>query len=145
MERYNRLVDWPKYRKILAALAIPAIGWIVAPITKAWVDGTALNGLLGMWAFWRGVAGKPMPAWLGVVAALAAALIVVAATKRKKRRGYKTELRIVILPTPPPWWGIGAWRRPRRTLRVWTGKSLLIGRWTWPPALRRSRTLLQLT
>jgi hypothetical protein len=30
-------MDWQKARKILGALAIPAVGWIVAPIIKAWV------------------------------------------------------------------------------------------------------------
>lgn len=93
---------------ILGALAVPAIGWVAAPIIKAWVDGTPLNGLRGMWAFWKSAAVAPIPAWLGVVIAVGAVLIVIAINKRSKRRGDKTDLRIVILPTPPPRWGIGA-------------------------------------
>jgi hypothetical protein len=61
-----------------------------------------------MWDFWKGAAAKPIPAWLGMVVALAAALLVIAGIKRRKRRGDKVDLRIVILPTPPPRWGIGA-------------------------------------
>src|SRR5580658_10270217 len=98
-------MDWPKVRKILGALAIPAVSWFVAPIIKAWVDGTQLKGLWGMWAFWKGAAVTPIPAWLGTVAALATAVVVIVAVKWRKRRSDKADLRIVILPTPTPRWG----------------------------------------
>jgi hypothetical protein len=105
---YNRYMDWRRVGKVLGGLALSAVGWIAAPIIKSWLDGTPLNGLRGAWDFWRHLATRPIPLWVGglAVAAVAGGILII--NKWKKRSVNKTDLRIVVLPTPPPRWGVGS-------------------------------------
>ena len=99
---------WRKILKWLGGLAIPAIGWIVAPIIKARLEGSPLNGLPGIIQFWKQVAMYPLPVWFLVLALLAVSAIVIAALKLRKKPQGKADLRVVVLPTPEPRWGIAA-------------------------------------
>lgn len=101
-------MDWPRLRKIVGAIALSAIGWIGGPVVKSWLDGTPLNGIQGMWTFWRRAGTQPIPAWIGVLAVAVSCLAVIGINKWRNRSRDKPDLRIVVLPTPPPRWGIGA-------------------------------------
>lgn len=101
-------MDWRKIGKALGALALTVVGWFLAPIIASLVNGTPVNWLRGTWAFWKGVIILPIPAWavvliLGVVVAL-----IVVISRWRKHRSDKTDLRIVVLPTPSPRWAVGA-------------------------------------
>ena len=98
-------MDW---RKVLGALAVPAVGWVAAPIIKSFLDGTPLNGLRGMWQFWKDVATHPLPVWLLVLALLVAGVVIFVVLKLRKKPTGKADLRIVVLPTPEARWGIAA-------------------------------------
>lgn len=68
---YNRGMDAAKIRNIAGAVAIPVLGWFAAPIIKSLLEGTPLKGLRGMWEFWKDLAERPIPAWVGVSGVLA--------------------------------------------------------------------------
>ena len=105
---YNHVMDWPRLRKVVAAVALPAVGWVGAPLVKSWLEGTPLKGLHGTWEFWSKEAAQPIPAWAGALALALGCVAVVSINKWRKRLRDKTDLRIVVLPAPPPGWGMGA-------------------------------------
>jgi hypothetical protein len=85
-------------------IVVAVTGWFVAPIIKAKMDGTPLNGLPGILAYWKGVVTTPMPIWLlfgAVIVAVAVTIFL------KSRRKPKPNLSVIILPAPPPRWSVG--------------------------------------
>jgi hypothetical protein len=100
-----------EWRKLLPAfvvsLTVAVASWFGAPYVKSKMEGTHLNGVRGIISFWKGVATRPVPTWSAVVAVLFAVLVFVIVMRRKKEIS-KADLRIVVLPTPEPRWGIGA-------------------------------------
>ena len=99
---------WRTILKWLGGLAIPAIGWVAAPIIKSKLEGTTLNGLPGILQFWKDVATHPLPVWVLLLLLLAAAAAAFAVLKLRNKPIGKADLRIVVLPTPEARWGIAA-------------------------------------
>jgi hypothetical protein len=97
-----------KFLKPLGALAVPAIGWVAAPIIKAKFDGTPLNGLAGIIEFWKKLLGRGIPLWVVILVLFAFAIAAVIVVRLRNKRDSKIDLRIVVLPVPEPRWGIAA-------------------------------------
>jgi hypothetical protein len=98
-----------KFLKALGALVIPAISWVVAPIIKAKLDGSQLNGLSGIVRFWKELLSQEIPLWaVLILVVLAASIATLVILSWKTKPTGKTDLRIVVLPTPEPRWGIAA-------------------------------------
>lgn len=97
-----------EFLKVLGALVIPAIGWVVAPIIKAKLDGSPLNGLAGIIEFWKGFLGQGIPLWAVILVLLVVAIAIIVTVRLRNKPPGTTDLRIVVLPTPVPRWGIGA-------------------------------------
>jgi hypothetical protein len=58
--------------------------------------------------FWKGIVTRPVPTWSAIAAVLLAIVFFVVVMRRNKGSSIKADLRIVVLPTPEPRWGIGA-------------------------------------
>lgn len=91
--------------KIWPGLTVAMITWVMAPIIKAKVDGTPLNGLHGILGYWKHVITVGVPAWAVILAIAVAVAITLFALKGRKK---KANLSIVIMPHWEPKWGIGA-------------------------------------
>lgn len=103
---YNFLVKWREWTWV-AGPAIAIAGWFAAPYIKSKMDGTPLNGLPGVFAYWKQVIVAPLPAWGVFLLVVAAVGITLVALKRRKMRA---NLSIIVLPHYEPRWGIGAQR-----------------------------------
>jgi len=97
-----------KVLKAVGSLLVPAIGWLAAPIIKAKLDGSPLNGLTGIIEFWRKLFGQAIPLWAVLLVLMAVAIATVVIVRLKNKPSGKTDLRIVVLPMPEPRWGIAA-------------------------------------
>lgn len=89
---------------ISTALLASVTAWVTAKLT-----GTPLNGVPGILQFWKRMFIHAVPVWVaGILVIVAAALTVLWAVRQRARSRRKVDLRIVVLPTPPPRWSIGA-------------------------------------
>ncbi len=112
MEPYNRSMDRDTRITItisIAGLLTTVAGWFAVPVIKARLEGTPLNGLAGIVDFWKDLTTRPVPLWVafGAVAVIGFAIYLIVGLK-KSSGAEKTDLRVVVLPTPPPRWYIGA-------------------------------------
>jgi hypothetical protein len=93
--------------KFLIPIFVTVAGWFAAPIVKAKMDGTALNGLPGILTYWKHAIASPVPAWAVLLAVIGAVGITLFTLRRRKK---KADLSIIVLPHWEPRWGIGAQR-----------------------------------
>ena len=105
-EFYNSRMRRPQSLQWLAPLALTVLGWLLAPFIDAKLKGTPLNGLPGIASFWKALLRYPIPAW-----AIFAAILLTFATKAtiywlRTRNTKKSDLRIVVLSSPPARWAI---------------------------------------
>ena len=103
---YNFSVKWREWTWVVGP-AVSAAGLFAAPIIKAKMDGTPLNGLPGILAFWKHVITAGVPVWVVLLLMAAATGITFVALKRRKK---KANLSIIVMPHWEPKWGIGAQR-----------------------------------
>ena len=82
------------------------LGWFATPIIKSLLDGTLSMAFGVCGSSGKELAARPIPAWVGVSGVLAVAVAIPVVAKLRKRN--KVGVRIVVLPTPPAKWGIGA-------------------------------------
>jgi len=94
--------------KILPGLIVAAIGWFAAPYVKAKMEGTPLNGMPGILSFWKRVLTQPVPLALLLAAIGVTAVVLTLLLGKRRMSAEKPTLSVVILPTPPPRWSIGA-------------------------------------
>jgi hypothetical protein len=94
--------------KILPGLFVAGIGWFAAPYVKSKMEGTPLNGVPGILLFWKRTLAQPLPLWVVVAAIGITAVVLTVVLRKRGGSNTKTFLSVVILPTPPPRWSIGA-------------------------------------